>query len=154
ETSSPATERTSTSTSFVRGGRHEACWESGGSCSTASTRSRRAARSMCCDRRCDGGGRALAAGPAEALELAPEALAGPALAPDSHDSRSDFGHDRRWAVVHVARGGNGGSHTRLDRLLDHHDSVTTRDQGLHPIACANLRRRLRGHSVHENVTTV
>lgn len=50
-----------------------------------------------------------AAGAADTLELTPQALAGPALAPDRHDSRTDLGHDRGRAEVDVAGHGDGGS---------------------------------------------
>jgi hypothetical protein len=42
-------------------------------------------------------------------------------------------------VVHVTGRGDEGSDTRLDRPHDLDDALATRDEGLHPIACANLR---------------
>ncbi len=89
-------------------------------------------------------------GPAQALELAPETLAGPAPSTHGHDRWPGIRHDGR-AVVHVAGRGDGGSHTRLDRPHDLDDALATRDESLHPIAWANLRRRLRRRSVHEDV---
>jgi hypothetical protein len=92
--------------------------------------------------------------PAQALELAPKTLAGPALAPDSHDPRSDFPHGRRRAAVHVARCGDGSSNTRLDRPHDLHTTLAIRDPRLHPIACANPRRRLGRRSIDTDVTAL
>ena len=63
------------------------------------------------------------------------------------------GHDRR-AVVHVAGRGGGGSDPRLDRPHDLDDALAIGDEGLHPIAGANLRRRLRRRPVHEDVAAL
>ena len=92
--------------------------------------------------------------PAKALELAPKTLAGPALAPDGHDPRSNFSHDRRRAVVHVARCGDGSSDTRLDRSHDLHNTLAICDQRLYPIACANPRRRLCRRPIDTDVTAL
>ena len=92
--------------------------------------------------------------PAQALELAPEPLARPALAPDSHDPRSHLGDDRRRGVVLVARRSHGCSDTRLDRVHDLHDTVTIGDQRLDPVAGANLRRRLGQSPIHADVTAL
>src|SRR6476660_7759064 len=67
--------------------------------------------------------------PIQALELAAETLAWPALPADRHDRRPCLAHDRR-AVVHVARRGDGGSDTRLDGPHDFDDAVAVRDAGL------------------------
>jgi hypothetical protein len=91
--------------------------------------------------------------PAQALELAPETLAGPALPTHDHDVRPSLRHDRR-AVVHVAGRGDGGPDTGLDRPHDLDDALAVGDEGLHPIACADLRRRLRRRSIHEDVAAV
>lgn len=92
--------------------------------------------------------------PAQALELAPEPLARPALAPDSHHPRSYLGDDRRRAVVLIARRSDGCSDTRLDRVHDLHDTVTISDQRLDPVAGANLRRRLGRRPIHADVTAL
>jgi hypothetical protein len=76
--------------------------------------------------------------PAEALELAPQTLAGSALPTRHDDVWPGFRYDRR-AVVHATGRGDDGSRTRLDRPHDLDDALATRDEGLHPIACANLR---------------
>jgi hypothetical protein len=76
--------------------------------------------------------------PAEALELAPETLAGPALPTHGHDLWPGLRHDRR-AVVHVTGRGDEGSDTRVDRPHDLDNALPIRDEGLHPIAGANLR---------------
>jgi len=76
--------------------------------------------------------------PAEALELAPETLAGSALPTHGHDVWPGLRRDRR-AVVHVTGRGDDGSHTRLDGPHDLDDTLATPDAGLNSIACANLR---------------
>ena len=91
--------------------------------------------------------------PAQALELAPQALARPALPPDERDHWPGLRHDRR-AVVHVAGRGDGGADTRLDRPHDLDDALAIGDERLHPIARANLRRRLRRRSIHEDVAAL
>jgi hypothetical protein len=91
--------------------------------------------------------------PAQALELAPEALARPALAADADDPRLGIRYDRR-AVVHVAGHRDGGSDTRLDRPDDLDDARAVGDAGIHPIAGPDLRRRLRRHPVHEDVAAL
>ena len=92
-------------------------------------------------------------GPAQALELAPETLAGPALPADARHSRLGPRHDRR-AVVHVAGRGGGGPDPRLDRPHDLDDALAIRDEGLHPITCADLGRRLRRQPVYEDVAAL
>ena len=74
---------------------------------------------------------------AEALELAPQTLAGPALPTHGQDLRPGVRHDRR-AMVHVTGRGDEGSDTRLDRPHDLDDALAIRDEGLDPIAWANL----------------
>ena len=91
--------------------------------------------------------------PAQAVKLASETLAGPALPMDDHDLWPGVLHDRR-AVVHVAGLGDGGPDTGLDRTHDLDDTRSIRDERLHPIACANPRRRLCRHSVHEDVAAL
>ena len=76
-------------------------------------------------------------GLAQALELAPETLAGPALPADWHHPRLGLRHDRR-AVVQVASRGGGGPDPRLDRSHDLDDALAIRDERLHPMTCANL----------------
>ena len=92
-------------------------------------------------------------GPAQALELAAETLTGPALPADAHHPRPGPRHDRR-AVVHVAGRGGGSSDPRLDRPRDLDDALAICDEGLHPIACANLGRRLCRRPVHEDVAAL
>jgi hypothetical protein len=93
------------------------------------------------------------AGPAQALELAPEALARPALPADDLDRRSLVPNDRR-AVVQIAGRGDRGSDTRLDRPDDLDDALAVGDACLDPIACPNLGRRLRGRSVDQDVAAL
>ena len=76
--------------------------------------------------------------PAEALELAPETLAGSALPTRHHDVWTGLRRDRR-AVVHVTGRGDDGSHTRLDGPHNLDDTLAIPDAGLNTIACANLR---------------
>ena len=90
---------------------------------------------------------------AQAVELAPETLAGPALPADALYPRPGPRHDRR-AVVHVAGRGGGSPDPRLDRSRDLDDAVSIRDEGLHSITSANLGRRLRRQPVHENVAAL
>jgi hypothetical protein len=92
-------------------------------------------------------------GPTQALEFAPETIAGSALPADAHHPRLGRRHDRR-AVVNVAGRGGGGPDPRLDRPNDLDDALAIRDEGLHPIARANLGRRLRRQPVHEDVTAL
>ena len=92
--------------------------------------------------------------PAQALELAPEPLARPALTPDSHDPRSHLGDDGRRAVVLIACRGDGCPDTQLDRVHDLHDTLPIGDQGLDPVAGANLRRRLGRRPIHADVTAL
>jgi hypothetical protein len=42
-------------------------------------------------------------------------------------------------MVHVTGRGDDGSHPRLDGSHDLDDTLAIRDEGLHPIACADLR---------------
>jgi hypothetical protein len=91
--------------------------------------------------------------PAQALELAPQALARPALPTYEHHPWPGHRHDGR-AVVHVAGRGDGGPNTRLDRERDLDDALAIGDERLHPITCTNLRRRLRRRSIHEDVAAV
>ena len=91
--------------------------------------------------------------PADALELAPETLAGSALPARGRDVRSDHRHHRR-AVVDVAGRGDGGPDPRLDRPHDLDDPLAVRDERLHPIARPDLRRRLRRRSVHKDVAAL
>jgi hypothetical protein len=93
------------------------------------------------------------AGPAQAFQLAPETLAGSALPADGPHSRRGRSHDRR-AVVHVAGGGGRGPDPRFDWPHDLDDTLAIRNAGLHPITCANLGRRLRRRSVHEDVAAL
>ena len=96
---------------------------------------------------------ALVGGPAQALELAPETLAGPALPAHGRDPWPGLLHDRR-AVVDVAGRGNGSPDARLDRPQDLDDALAIRDEGLHPIAGTNLRRWLCRRSVHQDVAAL
>ena len=91
---------------------------------------------------------------AQALQLPAEALARPALAPDSHDPRPDLRDHRRRAVVHVARHGDRGADARLDRPHDLDDALAPGDQRVDPVASPDLCRRLRGVPVHEDVAGV
>jgi hypothetical protein len=91
--------------------------------------------------------------PADPLELAPEALARPALPPYEPDQWPSPRHDRR-AVVHKAGRGDGGTDTRLDRPDDFDDALAIGDERFNPIARTYLRRRLRRRSIHEDVSTV
>ena len=91
--------------------------------------------------------------PAQALELAPETLARPALAAHRHGPLPDLRHDGR-AVVHVAGRGDGGPHTRLDRQHDLDAAPAIGDERLDPIARANLRRRLCPRSIHKDVAAL
>ncbi len=91
--------------------------------------------------------------PAHALELAPEALARPALPPYEHDHWPNPRHDRR-AVVHKAGRGDGGPDTRLDRPHDLDDALAIGDERFNPIARTYLRRRLRRRSIHEDVAAL
>ena len=91
--------------------------------------------------------------PTQALKLAPQALARTALASDERHPWPGLPHDGR-AVVHIARRGDGGTDTRLDRPHDLDDALAIGDERLHSIASSDLRRRLCRRSVHEDVTTV
>ena len=91
--------------------------------------------------------------PAQALQLTPQTLARPSLAPYERDAWPGLPHDGR-AVVHVAGRGDDGSDTRLDRLQDLDDALAIGDERLHPITCTYLRRRLRRRSIHENVAAL
>jgi hypothetical protein len=91
--------------------------------------------------------------PAQALELAPQALARPALPSDERDRWSRLPHDG-WAVVHVAGRGDGGPDTRLDRSRDLDDALAIADERLHPITDSDLRRGLCRRSIDEDVATV
>ena len=82
-----------------------------------------------------------------------QALARPALPTDEHDRWPGLRHDRR-AVVHVAGRGDDGPDTRLDRPHDLDDAPAIGDERLHPIARANLRRRLRRRSIHVDVAAL
>ena len=88
--------------------------------------------------------------PAQALELAPQALTRTALPTNQPDRGPGLCHNGR-AVVHVAGRGDGGPDTRLDRPHDLDDSLAISDARLNPIARANLRRRLRRRSIHDDV---
>jgi len=90
---------------------------------------------------------------AQPLQLAPQALAWPTLATCDLDHWPGLRHDRR-AVVHVAGRGDGGPDTRLDRPCDLDDPLAIGDERLDPIARANLRRRLRRRSIHEDVAAL
>ena len=68
--------------------------------------------------------------------------------------RSALGHDRRRAVVQVARRSDRCADTRLDRVHDLYDTVTIGDQRLDPVAGANLRRRLGRRPIHADVTAL
>ncbi len=92
-------------------------------------------------------------GPAQALELAPQALARPALTTYKHHPWPGVRHDGR-AVVHVAGRGDGRADTRLDWQYDLDDALASGDERLDPIAGANLRRRLCRGSIHEDVAAV
>ena len=91
--------------------------------------------------------------PAQALQLAPQALARPALPSNAPDRWPGLRHDGR-AVVHVAGRGDGSPDTRFDRLDDLDDALTIGDQRVNPITCTYLRRRLCRRSIHEDVATV
>ena len=108
----------------------------------------------CCGADGDRGRRRSAFGsPAQALQLAPQALARPALPSDERDRWPGLPNDG-WAVVHVAGRGDGGPDTRLDRPQDLDDALAIGDERLDPITRSNLRRRLRRRSIHEDVATV
>src|SRR6187549_4308755 len=94
--------------------------------------------------------RSAAASPAQALELAAQALARSALSTYEGDPRRDLWHDGR-AVVHVAGRRNGGPDARLDWQHDLDDALALGDERLHPIARPNLRRRLRRRSIHDDM---
>ena len=91
--------------------------------------------------------------PAQALEFPSETLAGPALPADAHHPRAGLRHDRR-AVVHVAGRGDWGPDPRFDRPHDLDDALAIRDVGFYPITCANLGRRLRRRTVHEDMAAL
>ncbi len=91
--------------------------------------------------------------PAQALQLAPQALARTTLPSNEREPWPGLPHDGR-AVVHVAGRGYGGPDTRLDRPQDLDDALTIGDEGLYPITSSYLRRRLCRRSIHEDVATV
>src|SRR4051794_12805627 len=92
-------------------------------------------------------------GPTEALELAPQPLAGTALPADERHARSRLGDDGR-AVVHITGCGHCRADPRLDRPHDLDDPLPIRDERLHAITGANLRRRLRRESIHDDVAAL
>ncbi len=94
-----------------------------------------------------------ARGPAQALQFAPQALAGAALPSDELDRWPGLPRDRR-AVVHVAGRGDNRPDTRIDRPHDLDDALTIGDERLDPITRSHLRRRLCRRSIHEDVATV
>ena len=92
-------------------------------------------------------------GPAQALELAPQALARPALPAYEHHRWRGLRYDGR-AVVHETGRGDGGPDTRLDRSRHPDDALAIGDERLHPIARANLSRRLCRQSIHVDVAAL
>ena len=92
-------------------------------------------------------------GPAQALELAPQALARAPVPTSRRHRWPGHWHDRR-AVVDVAGRGDGGPDARLDRQGDLDDALAMCYERLNPIARANLRRRLGRRSIHADVAAV
>jgi hypothetical protein len=98
--------------------------------------------------------RSARSGPPHPFELAAETLARPTFPTDRLDAGGDLSDDRWWAVVDIARGGDGRPDARFDRPHDLDDPLAFGDERVHHVAGPDLRRWLCGVAVDEDVPAI
>ena len=89
-----------------------------------------------------------------AVQFAAQTFAWFPLAAEDLDTRSNLGHNRRWAPVDVALSRGRRADTRLDGLHDLDNSLACRNQRVHLVANPHFGRGFSGDAVHLDMPTL